>query len=324
MERKYSIDLLRILSAIAVIIIHTVSSPVTNGTVEIDILLANNLKLIRTLMNWSVPVFFMITGYCILRKDNCTYNYCFSHIKKYIYVLFTVGLFYALLEEVFNTKTLSIMTIAISLKNVISGNLWDHMWFVYSIIGTYMVLPVIYSFMQQGKNDGYILTILLFFFNILVPTFDELISINSLLPFGGYLFYVCFGGLVAQGHISKKSLYLIASAGLLSSFWIVLRVNTQEFKYNHLAICLLAMSIFLVFSKMQIKPRKMVLLLSNCTWGVYLIHPFFINVAVKLFKIDFLTTMPYIKLFLFTVIIFCLSLLSTYVLRKIPLVKKLV
>lgn len=323
MERKYSIDILRIISAIAVVIIHTVSAPVTNSTVEIDMLLVNNLKLIHTLMNWSVPVFFMITGYCALKKQNCTYNYCFSHVIKYVCVLFTVGLFYALLEEVFNIKTLNFLTIANSVKNVISGNIWDHMWFVYSIIGIYLVLPVICSFMKQGKNNGYILTILLFVFSILVPTLDGLISIQSVLPFGGYLFYVCFGGLVAQNHISNKALHLITFAGLLSCVWIVLGVSTQDFDYKHLAVCLMAISIFLIFNNMDIKPRKMILLLSNCMWGVYLIHPFFINIVIKLFKIDFLTSMPYIKLCVFAVVIFCISVGSTYVLRKIPLIKKL-
>ena len=71
MGRKYSIDLLRVFSAIAVIIIHTVSSPVANSTVEIDALLLSNLSMIHSLMNWSVPVFFMITGYCLLKKENC-------------------------------------------------------------------------------------------------------------------------------------------------------------------------------------------------------------------------------------------------------------
>lgn len=323
MDRKYSVDVLRIISAIAVIIIHTVSAPVTNSAVEIDMGLVNTLNLIHVLMNWSVPVFFIITGYCVMKKQTCTYNYCFSHVIKYVCVLFTVGLFYALLEEVFTTKVLNSLTIVNSVKNVLSGDIWDHMWFVYSIIGIYLVLPVIYYFMKLGKTDGYILTTLLFAFSILIPTFDGLVSIKSILPFGGYLFYVCFGGLVAQNNISNKTLHLIIFAGLLSCAWIVLGVSTQNFDYKHLAVCLMALSIFLVFSKLDIEPRKMILLLSNCMWGVYLIHPFFINIAIKLFKIDFLTSMPYIKLCVFAVIIFCSSVLSTCVLRKIPLIKKL-
>lgn len=323
MERKYSIDILRIISAIAVVIIHVVSAPVANSTVEVDISLAANLNLIHTLMNWSVPAFFMITGYCLLRKKTCTYEYCFSHVLKYVSVLFTVGLFYALLEEVFISKTLNFSIFIQSVKNVISGNLWDHMWFVYAIIGIYLVMPVIHTFMQQGTSNICILTALLFLFNILFPTIEEWLSVKVVLPFGGYLFYVCLGGAIAKLNISNKLLNMFSFAGFLSIVWIILDADAHKFGYNHLAICLVTITIFLIISKINIKSSKLMLCISNCTWGIYLIHPFFINVAIKLFKMDILTSQPYLRLFVFAVVIFCVSFLSTYILRKIPFVKKL-
>lgn len=323
MERKYSIDILRIISAIAVVIIHVVSAPVANSTVEVDVSLVANLKLIHTLMNWSVPAFFMITGYCLLRKKTCTYEYCFSHVLKYVSVLFTIGLFYALLEEVFISKTLNFLIFIQSVKNVISGNLWDHMWFVYAITGIYLVMPVIHTFMQQGISNICILTALLFLFNILFPTIEEWLSVEVILPFGGYLFYVCLGGAVAKINISNKLLNVFPFAGLLSIVWIVLGANTQKFGYNHLAVCIMTMSLFLIINKINIKPNKLILCISDCTWGIYLIHPFFINVAIKLLKVDVLTSQPYVRLFVFAVVISCISFLSVYILRKIPLVKKL-
>lgn len=323
MERKYSIDILRIISAIAVVIIHVVSAPVSNSTVGVDVSLADNLNLIHTLMNWSVPAFFMITGYCLLRKKTCTYEYCFSHVLKYVGVLFTVGLFYALLEEVFAFKTLNFSILVRSVKNVIGGKLWDHMWFVYAITGIYLVMPVIHTFMQQGTKNICILTALLFLFNILFPTIEEWLFVEKVLPFGGYLFYVCLGGAIAKMNISKGLLRAISFAGLLSIVWIVLGAGTQEFGYNHAAVCLVSMSIFLLISRINIKASKWILCISNCTWGIYLIHPFFINVAIKLLKIDVLGSQPYVRLFVFAAAVFCASLLSTWILRKIPLVKKL-
>ena len=244
MERKYSIDILRIMSAIAVIIIHVVSAPVANSTVEIDVSLKMNLNLIHSLMNWSVPVFFMITGYCLLNKKECTYEYCFSHVLKYVCVLFTVGLFYALLEEIYIYRTINISVFVQSVLNVIQGNVWDHMWFVYAIIGIYLVMPIIHQFMQQGNKNIFILTVLLFFFNILLPTLEKWISIGVVFPFSGYLFYVCFGGAVAKLKINKKLSYLIYLTGLLSIVWIIVDADRQNFGYKHLAVCLMAMSIF--------------------------------------------------------------------------------
>ena len=320
MERKHSIDLLRVISAVAVIIIHTVSSPVANSAVENDSLLSN-LEMIHALMNWSVPVFFMITGYCLLRKENCSYKYCFSHVVKYICVLFTVGLFYALLEEVFVSKTANVSVLAKSIMNVVSGNLWDHMWFIYSIIGIYLVMPIIHLFMRQSTQNALILTVLLFLFDIILPTFGDLINVGITFPFSGYLFYVCLGGVIAQINIKKVASYIVYFLGLLSTVWIIL--GNFKIGYKHLSVCLMAISIFLLVSKINIKSNNILLCVSKCTWGIYLIHPFFINVAIKLLHIDFISSQAYLKLLIFTVVVFFVSFLSTYILRKIPLIKKL-
>ena len=108
MKRNYSIDLLRIMSAIAVVIIHVVTAPLNNITFVVDPALKSILSAFHHLSYWAVPVFFMITGYCMALKKECTYKYCFSQVAKFVAVLFTVGLFYALLEEVFTARTVSI------------------------------------------------------------------------------------------------------------------------------------------------------------------------------------------------------------------------
>lgn len=323
MERKHSIDLLSILSAVAVIIIHIVSAPITNSNTEIDISLLSNLNTIHALMNWAVPVFFMITGYCLLQKTEITYRYCFNHIAKYIAVLFTVGLSYALMELAFAVKTINVEIFITAVKNVISGNIWDHMWFVYEIIGIYLVMPVIHNFIRQGKKHGLILTALLFVFNILFPTIEQYISVGFNVPFGGYLFYVSFGAIWGKINFNPKWRWFWGLSGLLSCLYVLFFANTLRFGYKHLAVSVIAMSIFAIISQIKINPNKLLTEIAKCTWGIYLIHPFFINVTVKLLKLDMLTSYAYIKLFLFAIIVAFVSLFTTFVLRKIPVVKKL-
>lgn len=323
MNRNYSIDILRIISAAAVIIIHVVTSPVANSKNMIEASLENNLNITHNLMLWSIPVFFMITGYCLLKKQECTYKYCFSHVLKYTAVLFTVGLFYALTEEIYSASTVSGTVFIKAVTDVITGNLWDHMWFVYSIIGIYLVMPVIHCFMQKDEKNILIFTGLLFFFNIFCSSVKARLPIGIDFPFGGYLFYVCFGGAVAKCGTRKKLLYLSCLAGGISAVCMIILSKTVSFGYNHLFVCMIAMSIFLIFTEMKVKPSKIVLTISGCTWGIYLLHPFFINIAIKVLKIDLLTSLPYVKLFVFAIIISVISFIATYILRKIPFVKKL-
>ena len=207
--------------------------------------------------------------------------------------------------------------------NVIKGDLWDHMWFVYEIIGIYLVMPVIHNFMQQGTRNILILTALLFVFNILFYQTNEYFRVGVNIPFTGYLFYICFGGAVAKLKVNKKLAYLAYLTGIVSLIYIIICSEKQQMGYKDWAVCAMAMSVFVAVSEMEIKSNKAIHCIAKCTWGIYLIHPFFINVIIKLIKIDLLTSSPYIKLFLFAVVVSLISFISTYILRKIPLVKKL-
>lgn len=324
MERKHSIDLLRIISALAVVLIHIVSTPVAGGPVGIAPSLWRNLQTVHVAMNWAVPVFFMITGYCLLKKPNLTYQYIFKHVGKYLCVLFTVGLAFALMERVFQARTINGAILLQALLDVIRGNLWDHMWFVYAIMGIYLVMPMIHRFLNQDRHGGLILTALLFVFNILLPTFEGFLPVAVKLPFDGYLFYVCLGGILAQQKLNRKWTLAISLAGLLGLGWIILGWDRWDFGYCHLAVCAMAVSIFLLVSGLDIKGGKLLQGLSGCTWGVYLIHPFFINVAIKVLDIDMLGNLAYGKLLAFWMAVLAVSFGGAWILRKIPYVKKLI
>ncbi len=316
MERKNSIDLLRIICCLAVIGIHVISGPISNysGTLEID--LVSTLEKVHVLLNWSVPVFFMITGYCILSKQEYTYRQCVKHVCKYIVILATVGFLFALLEEVFKNGIFNFSVVLTSARNVVSGNLWDHMWYLYAIIGIYLVLPVLHSFMSTEKNNRFILTGLLFFFTIVVPSIERSVTIGVKIPFGGYLFYVCLGGMVAKGDFGKRQAFCIVLSGIIAAIYILLSPSGDTFGYHSLAICLFAVSVFILFSGMQIKHSIIITAASQCTLGVYLLHPLFINVAVKVLKLDLLSNMPYMKLAALYLVICLVSFVAIFVFRK--------
>ena len=83
----------------------------------------------------------------------------------------------------------------------------------------------------------------------------------------------------------------------------------------------MAMGIFLFIYQANFKRNKIILEISKYSWGIYLIHPLFINITLKVLKIDLLSGMLYLNLFIFAVIIFAISFLTTYILRKITMIK---
>ena len=331
MSRKNSIDILRIFGALAVVALHTLNAPVNAYQGHLSEMVYFNLKSAEILMGWVVPVFFMITGYCLANKRECTYQYCFTHVRKYVIVLFTIGLFYALLEEVYAAREsglalISAPIVARSLLNVVNGNLWDHMWFVYSIIGIYLVMPVIHHFMQTGERNICILTLLLFVFTILIPELNKItiFNINVDFPFVGYLFYVCFGAMARKCEIKKWLFYAIIICGILAAIYMV-NFHTDIGRYDDKSplVSLLAMAVFLFVNHFEFKGNKVIYELAACTWGIYLVHPVFLNIGIKLFKIDLLSTMPYLKLSIAWLVVFLLSFGLVWVLRRMPLFKKI-
>ena len=325
MNRKTNIDLLRVVSAAAVVVLHSVAAPLGNGNNSIPFLTGKILTVIHALTLWAVPVFFIITGYCLLLKPECNYKYCFLHIRKFVLALFTVGLFYALLEEVYSIGTVNVTVVFHAIRNVITGDLWEHMWFVYAMIGVYLVMPVIHTFIKQEKVGSIVLTAILFAFNIFLPVIREWLPIGVELPFGGYLFYVCVGGLAARYGIRRWQCVTVSIVGLISAVFASIHYNGKAAKPTDLlAMCFMALAVFAIFNCMEIRPSKILLALSNCSWGIYLFHPLFINIALKLLKIDFVSSVPYIRIPLLAVLVFVFSFALTYLLKKLPIVSNII
>ncbi|MBE6747611.1 MAG: hypothetical protein E7557_00070 [Ruminococcaceae bacterium] len=322
MTRKYNIDILRIISALAIIGIHIIRCPIHNSTAIAPDLEAN-LSMAHRLLLWAVPVFFMITGYCLMQKQDCTYKYAFEHVRKYIAVLFTVGLFFALLELFFAQRTINLSIIKTAFLNVIVGNLWDHMWFVYAIIGIYLVVPLFHNFFQKSKANAEITTLLLLIFTVLLPQFKSKLAVANDYPFVGYLFYVCFGMLIAKTKPGKIFIPIAIIGAIVSAFYLATNPFNEEFNYLSLGVAISATSIFTLATYIKAEKNKTLLNLSSSTWGVYLIHTFFINIAVKVLNLDLLSSLTYLKLGGLFVAVTVISFAVTFVLRKIPLIKYL-
>lgn len=324
--RMGNMDVLRCLAALAVICIHVVEGPVHsyNGVLNADLL--QRLKTIHYLMNWSVPVFFVMTGYFCGKHVRYPYSLALKKVKKYICVLFTVGFFFALLECVYATKHLGMREVGDAILNVLNGKLWDHMWFVYDIIGIYLLLPLLFLFFKHSQEQR-ILVFLLFLLKVFLPWVGKKAHIDmvDVLPLGSYLFYVCFGLLLSMSPVDRIS---IRTKGFISIAMILFGIiaiflGNEQHGYTDLSVCLLTMGIFTLFLNLCIPSAKGFSVLAECTWGVYLIHPLFINLAVKLFRINLLSGMVLGKMILFYLSIVFLSFLCVYLIKHIPVLKSL-
>lgn len=198
------------------------------------------------------------------------------------------------------------------------------MWFVYAIIGIYLVMPVVHGFVKRERKDSFILTAILFAFNILFPVFQKWTPIGVKLSFGGYLFYVCFGGLIAKYGIRKREMIVIVIAGLISAAYLGVHYNGKIAEpIDLLAVCIVSLAVFLIFEHMKIRPSRLLLTLAKCSWGIYLLHPLIIKCRSESSKDGFCFLHAICKDSSAGICTFILSFAVTYLLRKIPFVSEL-
>lgn len=330
-ERRVDIDLLRIVAAFAVSSFHIMVSCVTH-TPDLSQQTGLIVTSVASTLKWHVPVFFMITGYLWLNNNKvCTWAKMWHNIVRFVLALFVFGTGYAMLERIFLTKTITAETFLLAIGDVFTANLWDHMWYLYTIIGIYLLLPIFKPFFSSSSiREISLFTGLLFFFTVLEPTIKDVIGYDFPIYYlsSSSLLYVCVGGLLSRIKISKKYGFLSLISLVLSSaiiFWISCNATVIP-DISSIFIFVSAISIFYMIAAFfsEVKSSYWIRQISDCTFGIYLIHPFFINVLIKVFHIYLLKYYPPVSLTVASFFVFGLSFVVVYFLRKISFVRKFI
>lgn len=144
-ERNYSIDAMRIIAILAVIIIHT-----TTRNLEIVSLdLKNNLLalFLNQIARFTIPMFFMISGFALEISSPTVFNYG-RYFKRRISRIFIPYIFWSAIYYflVYKNHSLSFWS------SLLSGNASYQLYFIPTLLVFYFVFPVAhhyYSFIRQ-------------------------------------------------------------------------------------------------------------------------------------------------------------------------------
>lgn len=288
-RRNPSVDLLRSISAVAVVAYH-----VLGCCIDLDPGLSEQAQKVFSAffeaLSWHVPTFFLITGYLWLNDGKaCTFAKMAHNIRRFVAVLFTVGFAFSIMERLFVAKRLCASLLLSGMTDVLTGNLWAHMWYLYSIVGVYLFLPVIKPFFHQSSKQtiGFLVG-LLFVFTILEPVVDDFGgSIPVRFPITKPAFYVCAGGFIAKGFPASRRTAILSAALFCCSFASTLLIQYFVPELEALVpllTCISAVSIFLsvIRGGAQMHGSSALKVFSRCTFGIYLFHPFFLNLMFKL------------------------------------------
>lgn len=351
MKKRYSnYDLLRIICCIAVIIIH-ISATYKNALITQDQMALSKLNLdskemiviFNILTRFAVPCFIMLSGAFLLsNNENGNYKKFYNKtIKKIVMptIFFSlIFLGYSLIMNfasvLINDKELDVFVR--SLKNFFTGNAYYHLWYMYVIIGLYILTPILLLFKNSISKKtfeklSYIFIIWASISNW-TSTYKLAWSIGKVFDFLGY--FMLGNVIFEKNNSTKKSIKNVISYLIIGILLLLLLLPIQidhinkgisesnekyslVESYNPLVL-MSSVCIFIAFSQMEINYdfSKM----ANLTLYIYLFHAIIWDLLLKVLKILNIIneeTRFIIVLIIGTILVYYISLLCSVIWIKI-------
>ena len=335
--KKNYITILSVISAIAVVFLHVNGCFWSYGR-ERYWYTAN---VIECLCYFAVPVFFMITGANLIDYQDkySTKEYFKKRIKKVVIpfiVWSTIALIHLICLKLISIKDINVSYI---INGYTGTTFLSVYWFFLCIFGVYLFIPVIASIdknkrLSVCKYLFIISFVLRCLFPFIINTFKLNISIE--IPFNictDYLMFVLLGYIIDKIEIKKKYriiIYILGIIGLLihliGTYYLSNKIGQvdQTFKgYCNIPSVLYATSIFIFVKYISnyFKSSKILDKFATYTFPIYLIHFILLDIFNYYFNID---TRSIIYRLGFPIILIPICILLTYLLRKIPIVKRIV
>ena len=166
-RREDNYDLLRIISTIAVIVIHITGvyiSSYTDGEFFGELYQSHTLVILlySTLVSFAVPCFIMLSGAFVLADDrNEDYAYFYKKSLKNIGIPTIIfSILYFLYSEILIcagifVKGKELFRVLMPIEDFIKGKPYYHMWYLYTLLGIYMLVPVILKIKNSVKEETF-------------------------------------------------------------------------------------------------------------------------------------------------------------------------
>ena len=346
-KRVIYLDLLRITATFAVITLHLSAQHWADTDVHSRAWQAFNLY--GSVVRWAVPAFVMISGALFLGRDISICTILKKNVLRIAGVFVFWSAVYALIDLVFR----HVSPLA-ALSQFITGHY--HLWFLYMIVGLYLLVPLLRPIAQSEALTRYFLLLALIFTFLLPqlalyssfasPQLSVVIKTVSMYTYCyfplGFTVYFVGGYYLSRRDFSRKEEIVLYSVGILAFLFSIIApvVHAKAqgapsavfYNYDSLNVLLTSVPIF-VFAKQhlsfsssregarQMKALAFVRKLSKYSFGVYLVHPMVIEL-LQHFSIDTFSCNAFLSVPLLAIFVFAASTAISALLSRIPIINR--
>jgi len=300
-EKYFWVDVLRVFAIAAVVIVHVSADIITEwSAVPRSCWWIANFY--DSLARGAVPLFVMVRGALLLPKAESYRDFFVKRFQRIVIPFIVWTVFYLLWQKYFYEPQ---MGLAEALRRAANGEVHFHLWFLYLITGLYLITPLLRILTMQGtRRDLFYFLGLCFFVASLVPCLERMdalffhTGIRFKIPIEmaqGFIGYFLLGFVLlreskpswaARSGITWLAAFLVC---FLGSGLIALRFNQfPALFYDNAApnVALYAASFFIIAKEaspwieahLNAGTKGLVLSLSSASFGIYLIHPVFIDI----------------------------------------------
>ncbi len=261
----------------------------------------------------SVPLFMIVSAFLLvpMKKEQTSWKF---YKKRFIHILppfFIFMVLYSILPLIWGQldKDLSLSDLSRILLNF--PTLAGHLWFMYPLINLYLFIPVISPWLEKVSVNEERFFIILFLLSTCMPYFERWFGeiwgqcfwnqYHMLWYFSGYLGYLvlahyirvhlkwnrkrrCVIGmilLVVGAVWTIYSFYIQAVPGIIHSTPVI----ELGWSFCTINCVMLTIGTFLLFTCIEQKETpKLIISISKLSYGMYLMHIFWLGLWVYVFK----------------------------------------
>ena len=349
-ERQIHLDIVKILSCFLVIVNHTNSR--IFRPIEPSITWFASLTYFFV-SKPAVPLFLMCSGAVLLGRED-SYHRWLSRLFRMIATLFIFSFLYYFSFQ--KKEPLSLIAITRFFLMTISRHATTAYWYLYLYTAILLMLPFLQKMVKNFKKEDFrwfiaIFVVMMGCFPILfhylnfflVPAVMEkgvMFNVN----FTGSIFSIYIGLFVAgyyfNGAQVKRKFFVIALAIYFGLLIVQVLLTYGEYIINPASylffdgrtLATITLSSFALFYIVKCissrisysqSAENMISSISGCTFGIYLLSDFFISCLAPMYNQLSKWMSVMLAMVLFQLLVFLIGFIATFVLKKIPLISKL-
>jgi len=328
-------DWLRGAATYAVVVLHMFNKMLTDhGVAELGVpmvLTWTELQLVLT--RWAVPIFLMITGALLLDPSR---RIGWPKIGRYVARMVAVLLVFCPVYTCMSARAVTLAAIIEGLGKALTQDSWDHLWYVYALIGLYALTPILSEYVRSASRQLQRTTLLVLAIPTLVVPTINFATGTQLVTFvwvTSSLFYYLLGSYAHRYLRLDGRTSLLGLAALAVGIVGIAVIVTTQHRYPKWLIrpesplvALWSLFVFLA-AKAHLDGRpapKPLAFASNHSLGIYLLHPLTLIVLYRrLWWMPYQTLPPVIFELVVLGIVLGVTMPLAWALKRVPGLSKI-